>query len=177
LPSPLLLDSKDAAVTPLLTSLARTGSPHAVILTSLPSSSLASLLSLKAKKPCPHSRKTKLTKRQYDNDYAYTSTTDEELAQEETEAAELLEELEAVAEDFGAEIDYASEELGGGEGEAASAIGVSAWAPQANQTSIFAVKPNAGLLHRYVFFTPALIFGASVATVLASFFLSARCSC
>lgn len=38
---------------------------------------------------------------------------------------------------------------------------ISSSAAAANGTSIFAVKPNSGLLHRYVFFTPGLILGSS----------------
>lgn len=46
------------------------------------------------------------------------------------------------------EIEYSEDEIIG-----------SAQAPPSNGTSIFAVDPKSGLLHRYVFFTPPLIFG------------------
>jgi hypothetical protein len=191
----------DSAVSTLTTNLP---GPFAVVLTTIPSSSLPRS---SARKPCHSDKKAKLAKRQ-----EYAEVTEEEYVEElldeiakEDALDDMIEKMEQVEEATLAADDDASAPVANADYAADSSdLGVTdvtadpstvealaqeeslAYAGDAddetytswdgesvldvspfqkgngsnNGTSIFAPKEGSGLFHRYVFFTPAIIFCA-----------------
>lgn len=129
------------------THLASVEGPFAVILTSL------------AHLPAPPA--TKLAKRQLAVDFLSDgASADGGFA---SEVEDLVSEAVSESEDEYDQIEDFLEGFASSLWDEATAIGSAA---AANGTSIFAVKPNSGLLHRYVFFTPGLILGTPPARAL-----------
>ena len=138
----------------LSTHLASASGPFAVILTSL--------------EHLPAAPAAKLAKRQIEVDFVSdeAAQSDGFVSTSESEPAGFASDVEGFVSSAAVESEDRFEQIEDFiEGFASSlwdeAATISSSAAAANGTSIFAVKPNSGLLHRYVFFTPGLILGAS----------------